>query len=144
MRLSEHFTLEEMTRSNTAARKGLDNTAPAWAVHRLIRTAARMELVRAACGDRRITVFSGYRSDVVNKAVGGSRTSSHRDGDAVDFEVHGLTVAETVAILKDSDIDFDQLIDEFGQWVHIGFGPKNRQQVIKARKVGGRTVYSPL
>ncbi len=144
MKLSEHFTLAEMTRSETAIRKGLDNTAPPYIVERLTTTAKKMEIVRQICGDRVITVFSGYRSDKVNKAVGGSGTSSHRDGDAVDFKVKGLSIADTVRLLDESNLSFDQVIDEFNAWVHIGFGPRKRQQVLRARKVGGRTVYTKI
>ena len=140
--LSPHFSLAEMTRSNTATRRGLDNTPPALIVARLLRTASLMEQVRTICGNRPITVFSGYRSPVVNAAVGGSKTSSHKDGDAVDFKVSGLSIAETVRLIRASGLKFDQVIDEFNQWVHIGFGPQMRQQVLIARKVAGRTKYT--
>ena len=137
MQLSKHFSLAEMSRSQTALRKGLNNTPPEALIPRLRNTAMHMERVRAICGDRAITVFSGYRSIQVNKSVGGSPTSSHCAGDAVDFKVQGRTIAETVALINESDLGFDQLIDEFNGWVHIGFGPKNRQQVLTARKIAG-------
>lgn len=144
MQLSPHFSLAELTRSNTAARRGLDNTPSKVMTEVLRDTARRMEFVRSACGNRSITVFSGYRSPAVNKAVGGSATSSHKDGQAVDFIVSGLNIAETVAILRKAAIPFDQLIDEFGSWVHIGFGPRMRGQVLKARTVDGKTTYNAM
>lgn len=144
MQLSPHFSLAELTKSNTAIRKGLDNTAPDYIVTRLGRTASKMELVRKICGDRAIIVFSGYRSDGVNKAVGGSPTSSHRDGDAVDFKVVGLSIKATIKLIRDSDLSYDQLIDEFNAWVHIGFGPKQRQRTLSARKVNNKTLYQNI
>ncbi len=144
MQLSTHFSLAEMTKSQTALRKGLDNTAPEYIIQRLKKTALLMERVRKICGNRPIVIFSAYRSDRVNRAVGGSTTSSHRDGDAVDFKVVGLSIAETCRLIAESDLGFDQLIDEFNGWVHLGFGPKNRQQTLKARKVDRRTIYTAL
>lgn len=144
MQLSPHFSLAELTRSNTATRLGLSNRPPERIIARLKRTAEIMELVREECGNRPVVVFSGYRSPILNKAVGGSQTSSHMDGDAVDFKVEGLSISETIRILRDAGIRFDQLIDEFNAWVHIGFGPRNRQEVIAARKRMGKTVYTKL
>lgn len=143
--LSPHFSLAELTRSNTAARLGLNNSKPPAAMlERLKRTAHFMERVREICGDKSIIVFSGYRSPAVNKAVGGSKTSSHMDGDACDFKVTGLTIQQTILKLRNSGLEFDQIIDEFNSWTHIGFGPRNRKQVLSARKVNGKTVYKGI
>lgn len=140
--LSPHFSLAEMTRSETAARRGLRNVPPSAMLPRLVETAQEMERVRAICGNRPIQVFSAYRSDAVNKLVGGSPTSDHRNCEAVDFKVVGLSIGETVALLRaDKSLIFDQLIDEFSSWVHIGFGGRKRRQVLAARKQGGKTVY---
>lgn len=143
MRLSAHFTLAEMTFSATAARKGIANVAPQPIVDQLILTADRMEHVRALLGDKPIRVLSGYRSEAVNRAVGGSRTSAHRTGHAVDFVCPEFgTPAEVAAHLARHLTKYDQLIEEFGGWVHIGFGPGQRMQKLTARKVRGRTVYT--
>lgn len=142
MQLSEHFTLEEFTRSETAARKGLDNSAPSEILDRLTLTAEKMEQVRGILGDAPITVFSGYRSPVVNRAVGGARSSAHMKGYAVDFKARNFSVAEAIKLIRQSPLRFDQLIDEFGAWVHISFDPlPMRRQVLAARKVNGKTVY---
>ena len=103
-----------------------------------------MEHVRTLLGDRPISVLSGYRSPEVNKAVGGSPTSAHRTGHAVDFICPSFgTPAQVAAFLAKNLKDFDQIIEEFDQWVHIGFGPGKRKQLLTARKVGGRTKYLP-
>lgn len=141
--LSSHFTLAEMTRSVTGARKGLDNTPPPQIVDQLILTADRMEKVRSLLGDNPIRITSGYRSPAVNKAVGGSATSAHRTGHAVDFTCPAFgTPAQVAAHLAKHLTGYDQLIEEFGDWVHIGFGPGQRMQKLTARKVNGKTVYS--
>lgn len=147
-RLSPHFSLAELTHSATAARRGLTNTPPLHIVEELTRTAAGMERVRAILGGLPITVLSGYRSPQVNMAVGGSRTSAHMTGHAVDFicprfgnprQIVRLLRAQAAALG-----DFDQIIEEFGEWVHIGFGPGNRGQVLSAVHSGGKTSYLPF
>lgn len=140
-RLTPHFTLAELTISATAARKGVSNKPTAAALAVLRRTAQRMEEVRAMLGGRPIVVTSGYRSDAVNRLVGGSKTSAHMTGHAVDFTCPGFgTPAQVAAHLARHLKGFDQIIEEFGQWVHIGFGPGQRGQLLTARKVGGKTV----
>lgn len=141
-RLSAHFTLAEMTFSATAARKGIDNTAPPEIEARLVLTADRMEQVRDLLGGNAIRVLSGYRSPAVNRAVGGSATSAHRTGHAVDFTCPGFgTSAQVAAHLAEHLTGYDQIIEEFGSWVHVGFGPGRRMQKLTARKVRGRTAY---
>jgi hypothetical protein len=143
MKLSDHFSLAELTFSATAARKGIPNEAPPAIVDTLVLTADRMERVRHLLGDKPIRVLSGYRSPAVNKAVGGSSTSAHMTGHAVDFTCPDFgTPAQVAAFLSTRLRGFDQIIEEFGDWVHIGFGPTQRGQLLTARKVGGRTVYS--
>lgn len=143
-RLSAHFSLAELTHSATAARKGIVNVAPPHIVDQLILTADRMEHVRTLLGDWPITVLSGYRSPEVNTAVGGSKISAHRTGHAVDFICPSFgTPAQVAAFLARNLKDFDQIIEEFDQWVHIGFGPGKRRQLLTARKLGGRTKYLP-
>lgn len=144
MRLSDHFSLAELTVSATAARRGISNVPPPLVIDTLILTADRMEKVRALLGDKPIIVLSGYRSPAVNAAVGGSKSSAHMTGHAVDFICPRFgTPAQVAAHLAKHLTGFDQLIEEFGDWVHVGFGPGRRGQKLTARKVNGRTVYSP-
>ncbi|MCO8030134.1 D-Ala-D-Ala carboxypeptidase family metallohydrolase [Brevundimonas diminuta] len=144
MRLSDHFSLAELTVSATAARRGISNVPPPLVIDTLILTADRMEKVRALLGDHPIIVLSGYRSPAVNAAVGGSKSSAHMTGHAVDFICPRFgTPAQVAAHLAKHLTGFDQLIEEFGEWVHVGFGPGRRGQKLTARKVNGRTVYSP-
>lgn len=121
MQLSEHFTLAELTVSEAAARQHLDNTPRGIDFENLKRTAAMLEKVRAIVGCP-IRVTSGYRAPAVNAAVGGSKTSAHMKGLAADTNAVGLTprqFAEKIAPhLK--ELGIDQLILEFGAWVHLG------------------------
>ncbi len=147
MQLTEHFSLTELTRSNTAARRGLDNTPPDWVVANLRLVAHALELVRSHYG-RPVRVFSGYRSEAVNRAVGGSKTSAHKFGLAADFIIPGVPVVEVCRWIERNVTGFDQLIYEFGPggWVHLGLGDGRRplrQQSLSATKQAGRTVYQP-
>ncbi len=143
MRLSDHFSLAELTVSATAARRGISNVPPPLVIDTLILTADRMEKVRALLDDKPIIVLSGYRSPAVNAAVDGSKSSAHMTGHAVDFICPRFgTPAQVAAHLAKHLTGFDQLIEEFGEWVHVGFGPGKRGQKLTARKVNGRTVYS--
>lgn len=142
--LSPHFTLEEMTFSQTAARRGIDNDPPPEVRERLNITAARMEGVRRALGEKAIRVSSGYRSPALNKVIGGSDTSAHTLGWAVDFTCAGFGAPLEVArALAESGIAFDQLIHEFDSWVHISFDPRGRQQLLTIDKAGTRKGLHP-
>ena len=120
MKISEHLTLEELSFSEAAARLGLDNTPGPIVITNLGLVAAVMERVRTLLGGRPIVVHSGYRSAEVNRAVGGVVTSAHCFGLACDFvcPTFGTPAEVALAILK-SDIEYDQLILEYG-WVHVG------------------------
>ena len=141
MNLSEHFTLEEMTFSSTAARHGIDNSAPAEIVEHLKVTAAGLEKVRAFLGAP-LHVDSGYRCPALNNAVGGVPTSAHLTGYAADFLCPSAGAPiDIVHKLMDSGIRFDQMIQE-GTWVHISFDPQMRGHVLTAHFINGLATYS--
>ncbi len=117
MKISEHFTLEELSFSETAARLGLDNTPGLMVMKNLGLVATVMEGIRTLLGSRAITVHSGYRSPQVNKAVGGTANSAHCVGLACDFVCPEFgTPYEVARTVLESGIDYDQLILEYG-WV---------------------------
>ncbi len=119
--LSEHFTLEEMILSQTAARRGIDNKPTPEIVKNLKETCALLEAVRIALGGVPILISSGYRSPALNKAVGGSKTSAHMEGFAADFTAPAFgTPLQVARAISAAGIAYDQLIHEFGVWVHIG------------------------
>lgn len=121
MNLSPHFTLEELTFSQTAARLGLNNDPPPRIVENLTFLASRLEEVRALL-KAPMVVSSGYRSPAVNDAVGGSATSQHRFGLAVDFVAPAFgDPFEVAQAIVASGIEVDELILEHGRWVHVAF-----------------------
>lgn len=143
-KLSPHFTLAELTRSQAAARRGLDNTPDQSATANLLLLCVELlEPIRAALGV--VEISSGFRSSKVNVAVGGSRYSQHVAGVAADFIVRGRSVQEVFDYLRQTDLPFDQLIDEFDAWVHISYDAAGgRRQVLRARHANGKTTYTPV
>ena len=141
MQLSPHFSLAELTDSQTAVRRCIDNTPAAAVVSNLARVAAVLERVRALVGGP-ITVSSGYRSPKLNKAVGGSASSAHVLGLAVDITAPSVAPKQLARAVRDAGIEFDQLIYE-GTWVHIGLSADApRNQVLTATFDGGRASYT--
>lgn len=135
MYLSPHFTLEEMLFSQTASRLGIDNTPPAEALDNLRLLAAGLEQVRTLLG-RPILISSGYRSPALNEAVGGSLSSAHILGLAVDFTSPPSQPLAVCKQIEASLIAFDQLIYEH-EWVHFAIGPQRRRQVLTYQGAAG-------
>lgn len=130
MNLSEHFTLDEATFSETAVRMGINNQPSDLQLGNMKVAAQGMEKIRKLLG-KPIRVNSWLRLPAVNVAVGGSAVSSHMDGWAIDFTCAGYGTPYDVAkALKDSDIQVDQCIHEFGRWVHVSFAPEMRNQFL--------------
>jgi zinc D-Ala-D-Ala carboxypeptidase len=141
MKLTEHFSLDEFTRSTTANRLKIDNRVPDNLMSNVQLTAVKLELVRKALG-KPIIITSGYRCSALNARVGGAATSAHTQGLAVDFKSSFGTPREICQRLINAGVQFDKLIQEHNQWVHIGFSPtSNRQIVLTAVKNGGKTIY---
>lgn len=135
MQLSEHFSLAELTVSEIAARKGLDNLPEGVALENLSRLAEKLEEVRKVLG-KPIMINSAYRSPEVNSAVGGVKTSQHCVGCAADIRVPSMTPDEVVKAIVASRIQYDQLIREFDSWTHISIPnepnatPRNQTLII--------------
>ncbi|NET10680.1 MAG: hypothetical protein F6K16_39520, partial [Symploca sp. SIO2B6] len=139
--LSRNFTLSEMTQSETADRLGLRNTPNSTETANLKKLACSLlQPARDALGPLRIT--SGFRSEAVNRAVGGVPNSDHRLGYAADVipaNVGTRTFAEWVA----RNVPFDQIILEFGtpqnpSWIHVSVNPRNRRQILRQDLSGTR------
>lgn len=148
IRLSPNFTLAEMTHSQTATRESIDNTPTAAHQDNLKRLCVELlEPIRSMLGNRVISVSSGYRSVALNAAVNGSNSSAHSIGFAVDFNCHSFGNSKAVATflaheLPKRGIKFDQLILEFGGWIHLGMYNRQMQQrgqILTFRRIGGKT-----
>lgn len=132
-KISEHFTWNEVTFSDTATRHGIENTPPDDLLPNIQRMAHFMEQVRYVLGGRPIHINSWYRSPEVNRLIGGSKSSAHMKGLACDFVCPVLGDPKRVANeIEQSNLDFDQLILEGNRWVHIGLAEGNRRQVLTA------------
>jgi len=135
MNLSNSFTLEQLTFSETAVRKGLDNVPNPEQVANLTELAQSLERVQSFLGHP-IHISSAFRSPKVNSAVGGSPTSAHMDGYAADLtcEAYGnpLQVCQAIA---SSDIPYDQVIFEYESWCHFSIDPRTRKMVL-TKKTG--------
>jgi len=131
MKLSLNFTLEEATVTS----QPLNNTPPKSLISTLIKTAGHMEILRGHLGHNPVSVNSWYRSPAVNSAVGGSSTSAHTKGYAIDFTCPTFgSCAEIVQKLRGL-MQYDQLIYEHPEgkqpWVHVSFDPRFRGQVLE-------------
>jgi hypothetical protein len=142
MNLSTHVTLKEFQSSVSATTHGINNQM----------SASQIESAKMLCENifeplrtylnTPIKISSGFRSVQLNKMIGGSKTSQHTKGEAMDIKIG----AKGFNYIKDN-LNFDQLIWEFGnddnpQWVHVSFSSRNRKQVLKASKKNGKTIYS--
>lgn len=150
MNLTANFTLEELTKSETALRFDMDNTPGETEIANLKMLAEKvLQPVRDHFG-RGVKVNSGFRHPEVNAKVGGSKTSDHCQGQAADIEIPGVPNAELAEWIKEN-LDFRQLILEFytpgipdSGWVHVSYVEgDNKKQVMTATKRDGKTVYLP-
>ena len=143
MFLSKYFTLKEMSRSGTALRLGIDNTPPPEIIQNL-RTFAKglLDPIRTLAQSP-IHVTNAYRSPLVNQRVGGANNSQHTRGFAADIYSHVLSQNQLFRLIRDSELPYDQLIDEFGEWVHVSYSPvMPRREVLVAKRVKGKTIYT--
>jgi hypothetical protein len=151
MQLSKNLALAEVTRSETAKRKGISNMPTPEHIENFKKLA---ENVFQPIRDHfavPIRISSGYRSKELNTAIGGSLSSQHCQGEAIDIDMDGtsITNAQIFNYIKDN-LNFDQLIWEFGtdknpDWVHVSYEStgKQRKQILVAKRVGGKTTYVP-
>jgi len=139
MQLTPHFTLEELTHTD---HREFDNTPNSTEINNLKRLAEMLEKVKVLFDGKPIMVNSAFRSKAVNDAVGSKDTSQHRVGCAADIRVPGLSPDQVVQAIKNSPIQFDQLIREFDSWTHISVpnSPSGmpRKQVLIIDRAGTR------
>ena len=146
MKVTEHVSYKEVTKSNTATRKGIENIPSGEQMENIKLLCEKVfEPLREHVGGP-IAINSLFRSVELNRAIGGSSTSQHCAMD-IDDTLGRMSNAEMFNFIKDN-LDFDQLIWEYGNednpdWVHVSYKARdNRKQILKCSKVKGRTVYS--
>jgi hypothetical protein len=149
MQLSQNLSLTEMIASESAKRRGISNQPTAEHIENMKVLAQHIfQPIREHFG-KPIHVSSGYRSKDLNKAIGGSQTSQHSRGQAMDIDMDGSEISnrDIFMFIKDN-LEFDQLIWEFGtkgnpDWVHVSYNTNGnqRKQVLIAKKYAGKTTY---
>lgn len=139
MRLSPHFSLEELTHSDTAVRLGIDNTPTVEIIDNLTFLANELEYVRTILGHPML-ISSGFRSHVLNNHLGSKRTSSHTKGLAVDFICPSFGNPRSVCdAIVSANINYDQVILEYDRWVHLSFTQgEPRKEALIIDKTGTR------
>ena len=153
MNLSNNFTLAELTKSQTAIRKNINNEPGTAEINNLIHLAKTvLQPVREHFG-KPVMISSGYRSPELCEAIGSSSKSQHAKGEAADFEIHSVDNKELATWIK-KNCEFDQLILEYydgidpnSGWIHcsVKTAPEiPRKQVLQAKKIEGRTAYEPI
>jgi len=152
MKLTENFSLNELTKSQTAERKGIDNTPSAEHQENL---KSLCEMILQPIRDhfvQVVSVSSGYRSPELCVAIGSSTQSQHAKGQASDFEIFGVSNKELADWINEN-LDYDQLILEYWKgedepnsgWVHCSYtNGSNRKQYLRAYKENGSTKYEPV
>lgn len=148
-RISENISYREAIKSNTAMRRGIDNTPTSYEITNMVGVAKNIfEPLRNWVGGP-IKITSMFRCEKLNRAIGGSSRSQHCEGRALDLDdtFGHKTNAEMFNYIKDN-LSFDQLIWEFGSdnnpdWIHVSYVSKdeNRGRVMRAEKINGKTKY---
>ena len=151
MELSKNLVLAEVIRSETAKMKGISNMPTPEHIENFKKLAENVfQPIRDHFGVP-IHISSGYRSKALNKAIGGSLSSQHCQGEAIDIDMDGTSITnkQIFDFIKDNLV-FDQMIWEFGtdknpDWVHVSYEStgKQRKQILKAVKIKGKTSYLP-
>lgn len=145
MQISKYLTLADIEKSTTATRKGIKNNLPEILIQNAKRVAELYDQIYDHFNGN-VYINSFYRSEALNKAIGGASSSQHTRAQAIDIEgKNGVTNLQVLEFAK--TLDFDQIINEFQDpkgepsWVHISRAVANRRQVLKAVKQGKKTVY---
>lgn len=149
MKLSTNLSLSEVIRSESAKRNGISNMPTKEHISNFMLLAEKIfEPIREHFGVP-IRISSGYRSKELNAKIGGSSSSQHCKGQAIDIDNDGTSITnkQVFDYIKDN-LPFDQLIWEFGNednpdWVHVSYVPNGRKQILKAFKLNGATKYFP-
>ena len=141
MRLSKNFTLDEFARSQTAERHSIDMSPSQEVIDNIRRlVTACLQPLRDESGP--IYISSGYRPLELNTRIGGSKTSAHVKGNAVDFSVTNMTPYDVCELVVAMELPFDQIIHEFGRWTHMGVADILRGEKLTAYRKDGKVRYT--
>ena len=141
MRLSKNFSLDEFTQSQTAERFGID-MHPLEIIVDNIRNLVKacLQPLRDEAGP--IYISSGYRPLELNTRIGGSKTSAHVQGNAVDFSVTKMRPFDVCELIIAMELPYDQVVHEFGRWTHMGVADILRGEHLTAYRKDGKIRYA--
>ncbi len=140
MRLSKNFSLDEFLVSQTAERNGIDMTPPDEIIENIKNLVkACLQPLRDEAGP--IYISSGFRPLELNTRIGGSKTSAHVMGNAVDFSVTRMKPYDVCKLTVSMELPFDQVIHEFGRWTHMGVADILRGEQLTAYRKDGKVRY---
>ncbi len=127
-----NFKMSELTHSDTAVKHNINNMPDINSMDCMLDLIFYcLQPLRDKIG-KPFDISSGYRNSQVNKLVGGVSNSQHTKGQAVDFTIRGMSVEAAINTIKNAGVEYDQLINEYGRWIHISFVKgKNRKQILK-------------
>lgn len=127
-----NFKISELIHSDRAVEKNINNMPDINSLDCMLELIVNcLQPIRDLI-KKPMIITSGYRCKEVNKLIGGAENSQHLKGQAVDFKIQGMKPAEIVSIIKESGIEYDQLINEYDSWVHVSYSKgKNRRKVLK-------------
>ncbi len=148
-KISQHISYKESTHSDTATRRGIKNTPNETELKAMKKLAEKIFEPLRLYFNEPIKINSFYRSMALNKQIGGSKTSQHCKGEAIDLDgMNGISNKQLYDFIK-NNLEFDQLIWEFGSdknpdWVHVSYTitKTNRKQLLKAERKNGKSVYT--
>jgi hypothetical protein len=141
MNIGKYFTINEFVVSEYAERNGIANTPSDYVINNLQKLCNNiLDPLREHLG-KPIIITSGYRSAELNKAIGGSPTSQHIVGQAADIIVPSIPIDDLFHTIIDSGLPYDQLINEFHQWIHVSYTDMPRKQKLLALRINGKTGY---
>lgn len=148
MKLSKNLYLKEVIKSNTAIKKGIDNSPTEEHLANLKEIAEKVFQPIREHFNVSIGISSGYRSEKLNHVIGGSSYSQHCFGEALDIDgdIYGKVTNQKIFEFIRNNLDYDQLIEEFNySWIHVSYKKEgNRNMVLRAVKENGRTKYIKL
>jgi len=147
VKISKNFTLEEFLVSQTAVRHSIDMTPPLDIRNNIVRFVETIaQPLRDELGSS-ITINSGFRPDKLNTLIGGSKTSAHRFGCAGDMRCNAVSPLGLAQMIMDMDLLYDQVIHEFGAWVHCGIRWDNqdirKEELTSYKNKVNKTIYVP-
>ena len=127
-----NFKISELIHSDIAIQNNINNMPDINALDNLLElTFYCLQPIRDLI-KKPMIITSGFRNQQINFLAGGALNSQHKEGKAADFVINGMTPKQIIEIIKKSDIEYDQLINEYDKWVHISFNKgNNRKQILR-------------